>query len=179
MWELRVSSQAFTFLRRTICPGALSTVRCLFSTPQCCEVNGGDETRVSSRSLIQASRITCRFHAISLLAKHTQILPEIPTPGQMHVLCVPLRTEVCTAAKNVWQHMPGCRVCDRVPGSTAGRGVQGKQDAALCLLLLPGGLEPATANWAPALGLCSGGLEQILWQRVHKQDFLKRREDKS
>lgn len=115
------------------------------------EVNRRAETWVSSWGLIQASRITCRFHAICLLAEHTQTLPKIPFPGKVYVLCVRLWHQKCAQQPK----MPGatCQIAGFVTeslGAQLWEGVQGKQDTALCLLLLPGGLEPATANQAPA-----------------------------
>lgn len=72
--------------------------------------------------------ITCRFHAISLPAEHTRILPKIPHPvGRCtFCVCVPAASEVCAAAKNVRQSVPGCGNCERVPGGTAVRAGPGK-----------------------------------------------------
>lgn len=146
LWDVRPEGESFTRCRCS----KHCQVLVFHPTAWHWEVNRRAETWVSSGGLIQASRITCRFHAICLLAEHTQMLPKIPFLGRC-MFCVCLWHQRCVQQTKI----PGatCQIAGFVTEPSEARlweGVQGKQDVALCLLLLPGGLEHATANQAPA-----------------------------
>lgn len=78
----------------------------------------------------------------------------------MYVLCVPATSAVCPAAKNVRQHVPGCRNCERVPGSTVVRA--GPRKARYSAV--PHRVHCRARAWYCKLGICANAALG-LWSR--------------